>query len=95
MKRDFSKPLIIILIFLLIPWMSLVLFDYIKFVKKDITEPSICISSNEKTSYGIGYSISHYLEMDYSNDYKNQLYSLHERKYFNLLYIIKIPKFNL
>ena len=91
MKRNFSKPLIIILIFLLIPWMSLVLFDFIQFKKGIISEPSICFTDDTSTNYGIGYSISKYSHPA-SSDNGITLGVMEDEESFNLLYIIKIPR---
>ena len=52
-------------------------------MKKDITEPSICISSNEKTSYGIGYSISKYSHPASSDNSGIALGVMVNEEYFN------------
>ena len=92
MKRNFSKPLIIILIILLVSWMSLVLFDFIQFKKGIISEPSICFTDDTSTNYGIGYSISKYSHPASSDNSGIALGVMVNEEYFNLLYIIKIPR---
>jgi len=70
MKKKILKRIIITLIILLISWITLIFVDYIRFSKEEITEPSICISTDGHTNYGIGYCISYSrYNNNNSNDY--------------------------